>query len=141
VLVVIIVRAGGPARTSVVAWVDAAVSEARQQAGRILYGFQQWLLDDQAAFERWAPTAYPNPGALALPRESLPPPPKRPGPSRKPHNVWAIDQLTSGKTTDEILDEYMRMRGDDTDDPDERERARESIAQAIRRARKGIPTD
>lgn len=68
--------------------------------------------------------------------------PKRRGKKREPYNAWAYEQAQQGRSLEDMLDEYMRMRGQDPDDPFERERAFEACRQAIAREnRKHRSTD
>lgn len=58
---------------------------------------------------------------------------KRRGPAPAPHNAWARSQARQGATVDDLLDDYMRLRGDDPQDADARRKAREALRKTIER--------
>jgi hypothetical protein len=62
------------------------------------------------------------------------PEPKRPGPKPKSYTRWAREQARAGRTIDDMLDEYMRQRGRDPADQEQRARSRDVLRRTLSRA-------
>ncbi len=62
-------------------------------------------------------------------------PRKRRGPKPDPHNEWARQQARLGGTIDELLPQYMELRGEEYNNPVSRVKARERLRKTIERSR------